>query len=235
MVRFLLLISVLLTSCFRINPVEQQVSSLMPEVSPVIEQTSKSVEIEYPVIENTIGLVVLSDNYEKGDFVKIYNEDGSLWHKFTHYYDDSDGKFEYANENFLPFAFHPDYFVLALKCVRKKADRYEVIVNEETNLKKYVKANDKVLKFETWENHILQLFAVGFDEKENPMLETPEGQVKNLVKSDKTFHPVEIRGEWLKVKWDTTTKTEIKEAVQDISWLRWKKDGKLLIELSHMC
>ncbi len=234
MVRFLLLVSVLLTSCFRINPVEQQVSSSTPEASPVIEQASKSLEIEYPVIENTIGLIVLSDNYEKGDFVKLYNEDGSLWHKLTHYYDDSDGKFEYANENFLPFAFHPDYFVLALKCVRKKVDRYEVIVNEETNLKKYVKANDKVLKFETWENHIPQLFAVGFDEKENPILETPQGQGRNLVKTDKTFHPVEVKGEWLKVKWDIAAETEKKEEQQNSGWLRWKKDGKLIVELFYI-
>jgi len=235
MVRFLLLVSVLLTSCFRINPVEQQVSSSTPEASPVIEQISDNIEIEYPVIENTIGLVVLSDNYEKGDFVEIYNEDGSLWHKLTHYYDDSDGDFEYANENFRPFAFHPDYFVLALKCVGKKGNRYEVIVNEEKNLKKYVKANAKVLKFETWEQHLLRLFAVGFNEKENPMLEVPQGQAKKILKTDATFHPVEVRGEWLKVKWDTTTETQTKEAEQDFGWLRWKKDGKLLIELFHIC
>ena len=235
MVKFLLLVSVLVVSNCRVSPVEQQISSFIPGPSPVIEQASTSVEVEFPVIENTIGLIVLSDNYDKGDFVKIYNEDGSLWHKFTHYYDDSDGEFEYANDNFRPFAFHPDYFVLALKCVGKKADRYEVIVNEETNLKKYVKVNDKVLKFETWENHILKLFAVGFDEKENPMLEVPQGQVKNLVKSERTFHPVEVKGEWLKVKWDVTGETDKKETQQNSGWLRWKKDGKLIVELFYIC
>ncbi|MGI8494462.1 MAG: hypothetical protein ACR2L1_04005 [Pyrinomonadaceae bacterium] len=177
----------------------------------------------------------MSDNYGKDDFVQIYNEDGSLWHKFTYYYDDSDGKFEYDNENFRPFAFHQDYFVLALKCVGKKADRYEVIVNEETNLEKYVKASDKVIKFETWEKHILHLFAVGFDEKENPMLKTPQGRAKMNVKSDATFHPVEVKGEWVKVKLDATTETETKEAEQDFGWVRWKKDEKLFIELFYIC
>ncbi len=205
------------------------------ESSPVIEQPSNNVEIEFPVIENTIGLVVLSDNYDNGDFVQIYNKDGSLWHKFTYYYDDSDGEFEYANENFRPFAFHPDYFVLALKCVGKKNGLYEVIVNEETNLKKYVKANDKVLKLETWEKHLLGLFAVGFDEKENPMLEVPQGRAKKLITPDATFHPVKVKGDWVKVKWETTPKTETKEAEQDFGWIRWKKDGKLILELFNFC
>src|SRR5829696_6386999 len=80
---------------------------------------------------NSLGLIVLSKSYGNKDFIHIYNKDGSLWHKFTFYYDDSDGKFEYANDTFRPFAFHPDYFVLALKCVRKADGRYEVIVNEE--------------------------------------------------------------------------------------------------------
>src|SRR5687767_1862872 len=51
-------------------------------------------------IKNSIGLVVLSDKYpsskneikDKDDFIRFYNEDGSLWYEFTYYYDDSDGK-----------------------------------------------------------------------------------------------------------------------------------------------
>ena len=37
-------------------------------------------------IENTIGVVVLSDHYGKNDFVRIYNADRSLWYEFTYYY-----------------------------------------------------------------------------------------------------------------------------------------------------
>lgn len=235
MLKFLLLISLLLISGFGINSVQQPINKFVPEPTPVIESTPNSVEIEHLFIGNTIGLITLSDNYEKGDFVKIYNEDGTLWHKLTHYYDDSDGKFEYANDNFLPFAFHPDYFILAFRCVGKKADRYEVIVNEETNLKKYIKANDKVLKFETWEQHILGLFAVDFDEKENPLLDAPEGRTKNFVKSDITFRPVEIKGEWLKIKLEPNVEKQTEETQQESGWIKWKKDGKLLIELSRLC
>lgn len=159
-------------------------------------------------INSSSGLIVLSENYNKKDFIQIYNQDGSLWHKFSFYYDDSDGKFDYENDDFKPFAFHPDYFLLTLKCVGKEANRYEVIVNERTRLKKFVKTDDLALRFETWEDHILKLFSISFDQTKNPMLETLQGQMKNVALPNMPFHPVEVKGEWLKIKWDTSNKTK---------------------------
>ena len=80
---------------------------------------SQPAQADKTSIKNTKGLIVVSKVYGKNDFVRFYNDDGSLWYEFTFYYDDSDGKFEYENENFEPFAFHPDYFVLALKMRRR--------------------------------------------------------------------------------------------------------------------
>lgn len=179
---------------------------------------------------NSLGLIVLSKGYGQKDFIHIYNKDGSLWYKFTFYYDDSDGNFEYANDRFRPFAFHPDYFLLALKCVRKDSGRYEVIVNEETGLKKYVKANDHTLKFETWGDHILKIFSVSFDRKVNPILEVPQGRVKRGAVPDVPIHPVKVKGEWLKVKW-SATKGE--RAKYNSGWIRWKRGERLLVELFY--
>jgi len=178
----------------------------------------------------SLGLIVLGKGYSNTDFIHLYNRDGSLWHKFTFYYDDSDGNFEYANVDFRPFAFHPDYFVLALKCVRKEAGRYEVLVNEKTGLKKYVKTDDPALRFETWEEHILKVFSVGFNRKENPVLEAPLGRVKRVPVPDAPFHPVEVRGEWLKVKWEA----EDMGKKGDAGWIRWKRGERLLVELFYI-
>lgn len=111
-------------------------------------------------IQNTLGVIVRSKSYGEHDFIKIYNADGSLWYKFTFYYDEKNGRFPSQNDSFRPFTFHPSYFLLALKCVRKIKDRYEVIVNEETGLKKYVLASDTSLSFETWGQHILKVLSV---------------------------------------------------------------------------
>ena len=105
-----------------------------------INQNKKNQEVNRVIrVKETKGLIILSDRHSKNDFVCFYNKDGSLWYEFTFYYDDKDGKFEYENKNFDPFAFHPDYFLLALKCVGSDKNRYEVIVNEKKRLRKFVK------------------------------------------------------------------------------------------------
>ena len=183
---------------------------------------------------NSVGLVVLGKSYSNEDFIQIYNEDGSIWYRFTYYYDDSDGKFEYANSSFRPFAFHPDYFLLVLKCVRKQAGRYEVIVNEETGLLKYVKADGPSLRFERWERHILKVFAIGFDQKVNPIRESPQGRVKTTLTANAPFHPVEVRGEWLRVRWMPISGAGEYATRYASGWIRWKTDQKLLVELFYI-
>ena len=181
-------------------------------------------------------MVTLSkDGYGRNDFVRIYNEDGSLWYQFTYYYDDSDGEFEYANDSFEPFAFHQDYFLLALKCVGRANGRYEVIVNEETGLRKYVRGGDPALKFETWEEHLLTTFAINFNREENPLLNEPEGQLKSVSFTERVvFQPVEVRGDWLKIRWNANGNSENHRRVEyDYGWIRWKMDERLLIEVFY--
>lgn len=183
-------------------------------------------------IKDTIGLIVLSKDYGKNDFIRFFNEDGTLWYEFTFYYDDKDGEFEYANENFSPFAFHPDYFSLALKCVGGDNNRYEVIVNEKTGLTKFIKKGDPTLKFETWEEHILKTFAIEFNREENSLRDKPNGKVKTAdVPAETTFHAVEIDGEWLKLRWDSSNKAGKNG---EFGWIRWKKNEHILIELFYI-
>ncbi|MDQ3634802.1 MAG: hypothetical protein ACR2MD_18570 [Aridibacter sp.] len=185
-------------------------------------------------IRNTIGLITLSDKYptsdkkiNRDDFIRFYNEDGSLWYEFTFYYYDSDGKFEYENDDFRVFSFHPDYFLLSLRCVSEDKNRYEVIVNEETGLKKYVRKNDKNLKLISWENYILKTFSIDLKKAKNKVFETPNGkEIKpNFAKIDR-FEAVEIKGDWLKVKWEIPNEKEKFEA----GWVRWKNDSIILID-----
>ena len=192
-------------------------------------------QIKKVSIKNTIGVIVLSTHYGKNSFVRIYNADRSLWYEFTYYYDDSDGKFEYADDKFKPFAFHPDYFLLVLKCVRRSQNRFEVVVNEETGMKKYVNVDDPVLKFETWERHILRHPSIDFNRKENPVLETPAGKVKaSDFPKEVLFEAVEIKGEWLKIRWTRAEEQARKNKQNDFGWIRWKKDDALLIDIFYL-
>jgi hypothetical protein len=183
-------------------------------------------------IGNTKGLLVLnSQRPDRKDFIRFYNDDGALWYEFTFYYDDSDGNYEYENENFAPFAFHQDYFLLALRLAGEDKNRYEVIVNEETGLRKFVKKSDPALKFETWEDHILKVFAVEFDPRENALRDGPGGNVKNPnLPQDATFRPVQISGEWLKVRWD---RSEQPKKDVESGWVRWRDNSQILVDLFY--
>lgn len=196
---------------------------------------SASIKLDGSVIEGKKGLVVLADGYNKpNDFLRFYNEDGSLWYEFTFYYDDSDGKFEYENDEFRPYAFHPDNFLLALKYLDEDASRFKVVVNEDKGLVKYVNKADKNLQFQTWEAHILKAFSIKFNEKENPLREMPDGKIKKFDYSNhQIFDAVEIQGEWLKVKWNTESNTDSGQSKTDFGWIKWKQNEKLLISWSY--
>jgi hypothetical protein len=184
-------------------------------------------------IENTLGVIVLSKDYRERDYIQIYNPDGSLWYKFTYYYDDKNGQFPYRNTEFQPFAFHPDYFLLSLKCVAKVGDRYEVVVNEETGLTKYVRADDRTLALEAWESHVSKVFSVEFDPRTNPLLKDRQGQRKIIFPKDTFFHPVKTRGDWLMIKWEIKKSTKPEKESYAYGWIKWKAKEKLLIELYY--
>ena len=198
------------------------------QVSNNVNTDLKKIEDSLIKINNSIGVITLTDKYTQQDTVKIYNEDGSLWYKFTYFYDDSDGEFEYYNKNFNPLAFHPDYFLLALKVSQIEKNRYKVIVNENTELNKYIKKGESFLKFENWRKHVLDVYAVEFEAKENPLRKEPNEQANRIrYNSDNLYQPKKIKGNWLQVVW--------KEKQDKYSgWIKWKEDQELLIKILYL-
>ncbi|MEZ5306401.1 MAG: hypothetical protein R2684_04565 [Pyrinomonadaceae bacterium] len=104
---------------------------------------SKGSEISNQVIESTVsespfrkrvdtsfGIVTLGPNYSEADsMIDIENEDGSRWHQFSFYYDDSDGKYDFAREDFHPYHLDPDYSGLGFECLSETEDSYKVVVD----------------------------------------------------------------------------------------------------------
>ncbi|OFY63020.1 MAG: hypothetical protein A3H98_10685 [Bacteroidetes bacterium RIFCSPLOWO2_02_FULL_36_8] len=189
-----------------------------------IEKNEKTHKTNYTKIGDSIGLIVLKDNYCEKDTIKIYNEDGSLWYKFTYYYDDSDGKFDYPNDEFQPRGFKPDYFVLAMEVVIEDKYGYQVFVNKKIDLKKRIK-KETFLQFLTWEEYVLKAFAVRFNNAKNPIHKTSEDESETIIyKQDNFYHPVKVKDEWLQIKWG-------EENNWSYGWIKWREENRLLIEI----
>jgi hypothetical protein len=171
------------------------------------------------------------------DVIRLFNNDGSLWYEFSYYEDNPLSYLTRPNADFSPFGFDPDIFVLTLKCIKSGADRYEVIVNEESGLREFVRRDDPALKFQRWEEHVVKWGVVDFDVSTNPARSKPDISAdiirvptpsKNYVIS---FHPDKIDGDWLRVRWNLSESgSKYQNQNEDeFGWVRWRSEENSLI------
>ncbi|QTY27568.1 hypothetical protein [Flavobacterium sp. CS20] len=187
-------------------------------------------KIDTSNFSNKNGLITLKKDFNIADTLEILNEDGTIWYQFSFKYNDSDGKYDFYNESFRPFAFHPDTFTLALRTTSTRDNFYKVVVNEETGLEKFIDIkNQEPLVFYTWRDYILNAYSVEFNDKENPILETIAGKPLEI-NSSNNYHisPKEIQDNWLKLE------VKLIESNKTYSgWIKWKDldTGKILIKV----
>ena len=162
---------------------------------------------------DSINVVALSENYIL-ESIELYNADGSLWKSFK--FDD-----DFVDKDLKPFSIKSESLNLVFRCLGRKGEYYEVVVNEDKNDIKYIKAGIKYFNYQTWKEHIVKLFAVDFDEKTNPIRKEPKENAA-IISYDgvEFYHPIEIKGNWLKISDDN----------DKIGWIQWidKKDNLLL-------
>ncbi|MCO6509496.1 MAG: hypothetical protein J5I65_01780 [Aridibacter famidurans] len=192
-------------------------------------------------IGDSKGVVVLTDKYGEEDTVKIYDKGGPVWYEFSYYDESAFDELESINTDFKPFAFHPDYLLLAMRVVGEDAALFEVVVNEESDLRKFVRKDDENLAYETFEDHILTVYAVDFDQKANPLRSGPGADPLNGDFSKvPIFKPSKVEGEWLEVIFsapdDVLANTNAKGQENEPSrgWIRWREGNLLRVALFYV-
>lgn len=159
------------------------------------------------------GVLVLKPGYQDAP-ISIYNDDGSVWRRFSL----TD---EFHDDSIRPFGMKPESIVLVLRGVRMSDDGYTVIVNEGKQLQKIVKRWDTNFVYQPWAEHILTLFAVGFDRSANSIRRSPS-EKSGIIAFQKgmAYHPVKCHERWLMIR-DDNGKT---------GWIKWKDErGELII------
>lgn len=164
------------------------------------------------------GFIVLKNTYQQKDWITLYNEDHSEWKSFqlTDTFNDDD---------IIPYMIKPDYSLLIFKFLGKENGFYKVLVNENKNTIKYIKESDPQFLYRTVEEHILSVFSVDFNEKENPLRTAPDNKASSQPMDDDSFYyPVKITGDWLMVQDDHEKKF----------WIKWcDEKGHLILELYY--
>ncbi len=192
------------------------------------KKPSVSKEDSLVLIKGFEGVVTMSDYNEDDSFIVFENADGSEWYRFTFYYDDSDGKFEYENKDFHAIGFHPDYFILQLKCRKNvSSGRYEVVVNETTGLTKYL-PKDKRFKFQSWVQYIES--AGGIDLPNEGLYLSKSGDLDTDVSMRKGFfyEPISAEGYWLKIRLRPAERT-MSPKEEEVRRIKWRNETQLLV------
>lgn len=192
-------------------------------------------------IGDSKGLIVLTDKYGEEDTVKIYDKGGPVWYEFSYYDESAFDELESINTDFKPFAFHPDYLLLAMRVVGEDSALWEVVVNEESDLRKFVRKDDENLAYESFEDHILTVYAVDFDQKTNPLRSEPGGQpLEGDFSKVPIFKPSKTDGDWLEVTFgdpaegvtDANSIGTVREPAR--GWIRWREGNLLRIALFYI-
>ena len=170
-----------------------------------------------------VGVLVVA-GYGKRDTVRILNEDGSLWYKFTFFYDDSDGKWDYPNPDFVPRAFNPDNFLLALDVIEVSGNQYTVLVNSQTGLRKRIK-KAPIFRLPSWDKYVLTAFSVSFNPIDNPVRVRPQPSARPIrFVRGADYQPESVDGDWLSVKWGD-------QGNEKHGWIRWRSGNRLLVTM----
>ena len=144
---------------------------------------------------------------------------------------DEDGKYKWLIEVEL---LDPEYgfFIMKVKDVRN--GYYEVEFNDQIALIDSVK-HKQILEFKSPVEFVMDGYSHG--DENNPIRIAPQDDAAILEDYDNfSFLPVEVDGDWLKVKDSKDCYPGLGPSKEDLTgWIRWRKDGKVILDVRHSC
>jgi hypothetical protein len=158
-----------------------------------------------------------------------------------------------GHDGICPKFYGPEYGIMHFVCIDSTATAYRVLTDYSSV--KYVSKTSGA-EFKTWTGYILGSFGIrrlrqegGLPDAPPPIKREPSESSASLPIPDglEMFCPMEVRGEWVKVKYDCFYNREqnehegepcynfIHKCAQPImGWLRWRDENTLLIDIFLM-
>lgn len=129
--------------------------------------------------------------------------------------------------------YYPDYGLFILKCFGRKGDNYIVELNGDSTL---VNGKSFLVEFKDYKKFIFDAMFLK-DTKENPFRTHPSDSSDIIKEDDYGFYAVDIQGDWVKGQdyKEGCIIAETPSPVDIFVWIRWRKDGKYILEVNYSC
>jgi hypothetical protein len=155
----------------------------------------------------------------------------------------------YEDEDHINFCsvFHkPDYGIMHFICIEENENFYKVLIGF-SDQKFLPKRED--YQFKSWKDYILESFGIrrALEFKETTFLKREpldNSQTITIPDGHELFCPVEVKGDWVKVKYDcfyNTTNNPYEGQLcheyidtcekEMIGWLKWRNENEILIDI----
>lgn len=234
------------------NEARSTVASDSSNFKQDLEKKEESIECggENLTADLGIGIVYVDsgDSSPEDAVIKIYN-DSTLKDQYVawHYYEE-----ERPSKAACPKYYYPDYAIFNFVCLNKTEKYYKILINYDQV--KYL-PRIKEYQFVTWEDYILRSFGIHrLSPRENKSIAYQPVRVKPMEQSDsiklptgyELLCPDEIKGDWVKVRYDcfyAKNDTYEGQPCHDYidkcnnpltGWLKWKEGNKVLIGIYLM-
>jgi hypothetical protein len=198
--------------------------------SPETIQVTQQCAYENEMSDLGVGLIIALSNFE------VFN-DSLLTDRFAEIK-------MYENEvaGICPLFFETDYGIMHFVCIGETENAYKVLTGT-TDLKYIPKT--KTSDVRTWDDYILQSYGIG-RKTGSALCQEPldNSQTISVPGGYEIFCAMEVKGNWLKVKYDCFCNIEnnphegepchafINECDKPLTgWLKWRDQNKLLIEI----
>ncbi|QIE58876.1 hypothetical protein G5B37_04655 [Rasiella rasia] len=129
----------------------------------------------------------------------------------------------YAPKGFEPFNEKLDYGIFIMRVKRLGVDYTEIVINESTGTTAYVHTYSG--NFMSWGQFMLNCHSVEFIDKNQKVYDHPMVKSAGRIITPAYFKPRYVMGDWMEVE----ILADDYNTVKGKCWIRWKKDGKLLI------
>ena len=197
------------------------------------------------------GVLVFNTSGNLNRDTKIFNFDNSLFATFNLAKNgivvegESESLSNFSNadnslrisESFFPKEFYPDQLVIQFEYTDISNGVVTIILDKKKGISKRIILEKGLYTVEPWKMHLIGCM-VDFNSKINPIKKDKleDAAVVDYNETDDViFIITEISGDWIRI--ECAERCDFQCSLRDkvVGWVRWKKEGNLLIKLSYSC